>query len=160
MRFEGIVPENELVNPFLCSIELELFPVPLLERHGMFSFEPNPCSLAFLPGIFNNQLMHQHHPINGVVRNGVSIVNSDDLFKDNRPGFVDLVCIQDYPFEFRVLMFFLPSGISQFWDESGILVLLLQLVDPSSRDSYKPDDIVQGFPFLKFTDYPPDLFIG
>ena len=54
----------------------------------MFSFKPHPFSLAFLLWILNNQLVHQHYPIDRIVRNGNTVVDFDDLFKDNRSGLV------------------------------------------------------------------------
>jgi hypothetical protein len=64
----------------------------------MLSFKSNPFSLAFLPLILDNQLMHQHNPINCIVKNGEAIVSFNDLFEDYRSGFVDLIRIQDDPF--------------------------------------------------------------
>jgi len=60
------------------------------------------------------------------------IVNFDDLFLDNRSAFVGVIRVQDDPFALRVKWFLLLSGIFQFRDMTIILVLLLQLVDPSS----------------------------
>lgn len=70
--------------------------------------------------------MHQHHPIDGIVRNGKSIVNFDNLFEDNRSGFVGIIRVLDDLFELRVKRFLLPSGIFQFRDMTLPLVLLLQ----------------------------------
>ena len=97
----------------------------------MFSFKPYPFSLAFLPWILDNQLMHRHHLIAGIVWNGESIVNFDDLFEDNRSGFISMVRVQNVPFGLPVNKFLLPSGIFQFRVMTLILVLLLRLVDPS-----------------------------
>jgi len=33
----------------------------------MFPFKPDPCSLTYLPGIIDNQRVHQHHPIDRIV---------------------------------------------------------------------------------------------
>lgn len=109
----------------------------------MFSFKPDPFSLAFFTSILDNKMMHQHHPIDGIVRNGESIARLNDLFEDNRSGFVDLIRIQDDPFELRVQGFLLPSGIFQFWDESGIRILFASIgrsvaVKLSQTGLYRP----------------------
>jgi hypothetical protein len=59
---------------------------------------------------FDNQLMHQHHRIDGIVRNGESVMRIYDLFKNNRSGFVDLIRVEDDQFELRIQEFFLRPG--------------------------------------------------
>jgi len=97
----------------------------------VFSLDSNPVPLALFPVILNNQLMHQHYPVDCVVRDLITVVNHDDFFKNYRLGLVAIVCIKDDLFELCTHRFILSSWIRQLRDNSFILVLSFQLVDPS-----------------------------
>jgi len=125
----------------------------------MFSLEPNPFSLMLFLGILNNQLMHQHHPVDRIVRNCNTVVDFDDFFEDNRPELVNVVRFKDDSFELWTYWFLLSSRTLQPRDNSVILVLSLHQVYPSFCDSNKPGNLVRIGTFLHLTDDPPYLSI-
>ena len=103
----GVIDKSN--NPFFDPWNSNSFHLPA--RVTLNAFVQNePIFFGLSPGILDNQLMHQHPPIDGIVRNGESIVRLYDLFKDNRSGFVDLIRVEDDQFELRIQEFFLRPG--------------------------------------------------
>ena len=89
----------------------------------------------------DSQLMNQHHPIDAIVRKGESIVNFDDIFKDNWSGFVGMIRVHDDPFKLRSRGFFFRPGYDLHLCTAASIGRSVS-VRPSQTELCRPD----GFP--------------